>query len=36
MPGSGLIIKTDFGEIDARLETQLEQIKKIFTKVTPD
>ena len=36
MPGGGVIIKTDFGEIDARLETQLEQIKKIFTKVTPD
>ena len=36
LPGGGVIIKTDFGEIDARLETQLEQIKKIFTRVTPD
>ena len=36
LPGGDVIIKTDFGEIDARLETQLEQIKKIFTKVTPD
>jgi len=36
LPGGGVIIKTDFGEIDARIETQLEQIKKIFTKVTPD
>jgi flagellar assembly protein FliH len=35
LPG-GIIIKTDFGEIDARIETQLEQIKKIFTKVAPD
>ena len=31
-----IIIKTDFGEIDARIETQLEQIKKIFTRVAPD
>ncbi|HEC25767.1 MAG TPA: hypothetical protein ENI54_07145 [bacterium] len=30
-----VIIKTDFGEIDARIETQIEQIKKIFTKVAP-
>lgn len=31
-----IIIKTDFGEIDARIETQLERIKKIFTRVAPD
>ncbi len=31
-----VVIKTDFGEIDARLETQIEQIKKIFTKIAPD
>ncbi|MHB8231562.1 MAG: FliH/SctL family protein [bacterium] len=41
LPDAGLspgdtLIKTDFGEIDARIETQLEQIKKIFTKVAPD
>jgi flagellar assembly protein FliH len=35
LPGD-TVIKTDFGEIDARIETQLEQIKKIFTKVAPD
>lgn len=35
LPGD-VLIKTDFGEIDARIETQLEQIKKIFTKVAPD
>ncbi len=34
LPGD-VVIKTDFGEIDARIETQLGQIKKIFTKVAP-
>lgn len=35
LPGDA-IIKTDFGEIDARLSSQIEQIKKAFTKITPD
>ncbi len=35
LPGDA-IIKTDFGEIDARLSSQIEQIKKAFMKITPD
>ena len=31
-PGE-VVIKTDFGEIDARISTQIEQIKNMFTKV---
>ena len=31
-----VIIKTDFGEIDARLVSQIAQIKKAFTKITPN
>ncbi|MHB1545964.1 MAG: FliH/SctL family protein [bacterium] len=34
--GGEVIIKTDFGEIDARVETQIEQIRKIWTKIAPD
>lgn len=35
LPGE-VIIKTDFGEIDARIAVQIEQIKKVFMKITPD
>ena len=34
LPGN-TFIKTDFGEIDAKIETQLQQIKKIFNKIIP-
>ncbi len=35
LPGN-TFIKTDFGEIDAKIETQLQQIKKAFNKIIPD
>ncbi|RZD16226.1 MAG: hypothetical protein EVJ46_08555 [Candidatus Acididesulfobacter guangdongensis] len=35
LPGN-TFIKTDFGEIDARIETQLKQIEKAFNKIIPD
>lgn len=35
LPGD-TVIKTDFGEIDARIETQIEQIGKIFAKIVPE
>ena len=34
LPGD-VIVKTDFGEIDARITSQIEQIKKAFMKITP-
>lgn len=34
LPGN-VIVKTDFGEIDARIISQIEQIKKAFMKITP-
>ena len=33
LPPGGVVIKTDFGEIDARISTQIERIKNMFTKV---
>jgi len=35
LPGN-TFIKTDFGEIDAKIETQLKQIEKAFNKIIPD
>ena len=35
LPGN-TFIKTDFGEIDAGIETQLNQIEKAFNKIIPD
>jgi flagellar assembly protein FliH len=35
LPGN-TYIKTDFGEIDAKIETQLKQIEKAFNKIIPD
>lgn len=31
-----VVIRADFGEIDARISTQLEQVKKTFVKIIPD
>ncbi len=31
-----VIIKTDFGEIDARIQTQIEQIRNMFRKIAPN
>ncbi|MHB1680758.1 MAG: FliH/SctL family protein [bacterium] len=35
LPGN-TFIKTDFGEIDAKIETQLQQIEKAFNKIVPN